>query len=95
MGNSWASPIVARADGRDLVVACGAPWVIAYDPAGGAELWVDGTLALAQPSREYAAIYEHFALLLRTGRSHVDMAPLELVADCLMRGRRVDVEPFA
>jgi len=75
---------VATTDGCDLLLA-----------KGGAELWVDGALVLARPSREYAAIYEHFAELLRTGRSHVDMAPLELVADCLMRGRRVDVEPFA
>jgi predicted dehydrogenase len=62
---------------------------------GGAELVIDGALTLAQPPREYEAIYERFALLLRTGRSHVDTAPLELAADCMMRARRVEVEAFA
>ena len=79
---SWSIRVVTT-DGCDLLLR-----------KGGAELVVDGRLEVAQPSREYEAIYEHFALLVRTGRSHVDVAPLQLVADCLMRGRRVDVEPF-
>jgi D-galactose 1-dehydrogenase len=61
---------------------------------GGAELVVNGRLEIAGPAAEYVAVYEHFAELLRTGRSHVDMAPLQMVADCLMRARRVDVEAF-
>jgi D-galactose 1-dehydrogenase len=81
-GQTWDIRVATR-DGHDLLLS-----------KGGAELVVDGTLEVARTSQEYAAVYEHFAELLRTGRSHVDMAPLELVADCLMRGRRVDVEPF-
>jgi outer membrane protein assembly factor BamB len=37
--NSWASPIVIRIGDRDQVITCGDPWVIAYNPANGAELW--------------------------------------------------------
>ncbi len=39
VGNSWTSPIVAKIGGQDQVITCGAPWVIAYDPANGAEIW--------------------------------------------------------
>jgi outer membrane protein assembly factor BamB len=37
--NSWASPIVIRAGERDQVVTVANPWVIAYHPADGKELW--------------------------------------------------------
>ncbi len=37
--NSWASPIVINTGGREEIITCGSPWVIAYDPATGAELW--------------------------------------------------------
>ncbi|MBI2719630.1 MAG: Gfo/Idh/MocA family oxidoreductase [Rhizobiales bacterium] len=56
---------------------------------GGTELYLDGALKLAAPSQEYEAIYAHFAELLKTGRSHIDPAPLQLVSDCLMLGRQV------
>jgi outer membrane protein assembly factor BamB len=36
---SWSTPIVVRATGRDLAIACGGAWAIAYDLAGGAEVW--------------------------------------------------------
>ena len=36
---SWASPIIIRADGRDQIVTSADPWVIAYDPPTGKELW--------------------------------------------------------
>lgn len=37
--NSWSSPIVAEVKGKAQVVTCADPWVIAYDPADGRELW--------------------------------------------------------
>jgi D-galactose 1-dehydrogenase len=61
---------------------------------GGTELHVDGTLKVAAPSEEYEAIYAHFAELLKTGTSHVDAAPLQLVSDCFMLGRRADTAEF-
>jgi outer membrane protein assembly factor BamB len=37
--NSWSSPIVVSVGASEQVITCGSPWVIAYDPATGAELW--------------------------------------------------------
>ena len=61
---------------------------------GGTELYVAGKLVTSAPPEEYEDIYVHFAELLRTGRSHVDAAPLQLVSDCFMMGRRTETEPF-
>jgi outer membrane protein assembly factor BamB len=53
--DSWTSPIVARSGDRDQIITCGDPWVIAYDPADGMELWrakcIGGEIA---PSPIYA-----------------------------------------
>jgi D-galactose 1-dehydrogenase len=75
---------VAAADGLSLQLR-----------KGGTELHVDGKLVIAAPSEEYERIYEHFAALLRSGQSHIDGAPLQLVSDCFMQGRRVETEAFA
>ena len=37
--NSWTSPIVVRAAGRDQLITAADPWVIAYRLPDGAELW--------------------------------------------------------
>jgi outer membrane protein assembly factor BamB len=37
--NSWSTPIVVRLGDRDVVIATGDPWVIAYNAADGAEVW--------------------------------------------------------
>ena len=37
--NSWASPILIHAANREQVITCGNPWVIAYNPADGIEIW--------------------------------------------------------
>ncbi len=37
--NSWSSPIVIHAAGRDQLITTGDPWVIAYELPGGGELW--------------------------------------------------------
>jgi outer membrane protein assembly factor BamB len=38
--NSWTSPIVIRAAGRDQLITAADPWVIAYNPADGKEeIW--------------------------------------------------------
>jgi D-galactose 1-dehydrogenase len=61
---------------------------------GGTELYVAGALKVAAPSEEYEAIYVHFAELLKSGQSHVDVEPLQLVSDCFMLGRRVATDAF-
>jgi outer membrane protein assembly factor BamB len=37
--SSWTSPIVIHAGNRDQFVTAAEPWVIAYNPADGKELW--------------------------------------------------------
>lgn len=39
VGNSWSSPIVASIGDQFQVITCGDPWVVAYNPANGEELW--------------------------------------------------------
>ena len=58
VGGSWTSPVVVRIEGQDQLITCGNPWVIAYDPNDGGELWrlecLSGDLA---PSPIYAGGY--------------------------------------
>ena len=61
---------------------------------GGTRLLVDGEPEVAEPSREYQAIYARFDELLREGRSEVDAAPFQLAADAFLLGRRREVEAF-
>lgn len=55
VGNSWSSPIAASIGEQFQVITCGDPWVVAYNPADGAELWrvncLSGDIA---PSAIYA-----------------------------------------
>ncbi len=37
--NSWMTPCLASVGGRVQLVTGGDPWVIAYDPANGSEIW--------------------------------------------------------
>ncbi len=53
--NSWSSPIVTKIDGQFQLITCGDPWVIAYDPAKGTELWrVNCLYGDVAPSPVYA-----------------------------------------
>jgi D-galactose 1-dehydrogenase len=61
---------------------------------GGTKLYVDGKLKVEAPSQEYEAIYARFAELVKSGTSDMDGAPLEIVADCMMLGRRTDTKDF-
>jgi D-galactose 1-dehydrogenase len=61
---------------------------------GGARLEIDGKPIREEQPAEYEAIYAEFAELLSTGRSHVDRAPLTLVADAFLVGRRRTTEAF-
>jgi outer membrane protein assembly factor BamB len=36
---SWSTPIVCQQAGQDQLITAADPWVIAYDPANGKELW--------------------------------------------------------
>jgi D-galactose 1-dehydrogenase len=61
---------------------------------GGAVLRIDGQPQPLPAGTEYARVYDHFAQLVSAGASDVDVAPLRIVADALLCGRPVEVEPF-
>jgi D-galactose 1-dehydrogenase len=61
---------------------------------GGAKLTVDGKLVVEERPTEYEQIYARFAELLAAGDSDVDPAPLRLVADAFLVGRRIEADPF-
>jgi D-galactose 1-dehydrogenase len=61
---------------------------------GGAALSLDGKTIVEAPSEEYQRIYRRFAQLLDERRSNVDAAPLRLVADAMLLGRRVTTDAF-
>jgi D-galactose 1-dehydrogenase len=61
---------------------------------GGSKLFVDGALATEAPMAEYEGIYRHFAELLDSGRSAMDAAPFQLVADAFLVGRRTTTDAF-
>jgi len=54
--NSWATPIVINTESGDQVIICANPWVIAYEPMTGTELWrVECLSGDVAPSPIYAA----------------------------------------
>lgn len=61
---------------------------------GGAVLQIDDDAPIEAPDREYESLYETFGMLVRERKIEVDCAPLRLVADAFMCGRRTVVEPF-
>lgn len=63
---------------------------------GGAALELDGEMLIDEDeiSAEYPNLYARFAELVRTREIDVDLAPLRLVADAFMLGRRVQTKPF-
>lgn len=61
---------------------------------GGSVLTIDGITVDLPELMEYASLYGHFAKLVSTRQLDVDVAPLQLVADAFLCGRRNVVEPF-
>ncbi len=61
---------------------------------GGRTMAVDDRPVPIVESAEYANLYAHFAELVRGRQLDVDVAPLQLVADAFLCGRRIEVEEF-
>lgn len=61
---------------------------------GGRIMAVDDKVVADAPDEEYRELYRRFVKLAATGASDVDLAPLRLVADAFLLGRRTLVEPF-
>jgi len=79
----------------------GEEWTIAVETSdgtqarledGGARLILNGAASADSGLGEYPDIYRAFVDLIDEGRSLVDVAPLRLVADCLLVGSRKTVE---
>ena len=76
-------------------------WDIVVDTDAGTLRLSQGGAVLTLPTGtehgddiEYAGLYSRFAALIRGARSDVDTAPLRLVADAFLRGRRETTDPF-
>jgi outer membrane protein assembly factor BamB len=66
---SWTTPIVIRHAERDQIITVSNPWVIAYDPKDGSELWRAGKLeGDVAPSPVFAG-----GVLLATANDHSPM----------------------
>ena len=61
---------------------------------GGRKLLVNGAPVIENPDNEYEQIYDHFAKLLKKGKSDVTDEPLRLVADAFLLGARENVADF-
>ena len=61
---------------------------------GGSIMHVNGHATVDGNDREYPKLYQEFETLVRERRSDADIAPLRLVADAFLSGRRVNVAPF-
>ena len=94
-------PLTASLDWRHSE---GEEWTIGIETAdgtevrledGGAKLFIDGVPGSEPGIGEYPDIYREFVRLIDERRSQVDVAPLRLVADCLLTGKHVIVEPVA
>ena len=62
---------------------------------GGSKLIVNSELRAFEEPGEYPDIYRQFVDLIDERRSDIDVAPFRLVADCLLVGRRQEVEPVS
>jgi predicted dehydrogenase len=94
-------PVTASLDWRR---AEGEEWTIEVETTegtklrledGGASLLLNGDRQADSGGGEYPDIYRTFIDLIDKRQSLVDVAPLRLVADCLLVGGRREVEPVA
>lgn len=75
--------VVIHAEGQRLCLA-----------HGGNSLSLDGVVQDVGAEAEYPSMYQHFVELVHSGRSDVDVAPLQLVADAFLLGRHSRTDPF-
>lgn len=61
---------------------------------GGSMMFINGNSVVTGSDREYPRLYDEFARLIGEGRSSAEDAPLRLVADAFLRGRRISTAPF-
>ena len=86
--NSWSSPVVARVGDAYQLITAADPWVIAYNPADGAEIWraecIGGDVApspiLAGGKVFAVAVYNHIVAVKADGKGDVSKTHVAKVA---------------
>lgn len=100
MLRSGGIAIAAQFDWRETQ---GETWRIAITDAGGetavldqggARLVLNGATVAQGENREYPGLYARFRDLIAAGACDVDLAPMQLVADAFLTGRRHSAAPF-
>ena len=99
MADAAGLPITAEFDFRQsgpqswdiLIETDGGPLKLS---GGGARLIAGSEVLVDAEAEEYRGLYRRFVELTATGTSDVDLAPLRLVADAFMLGRRQIVAAF-
>ncbi|MEL6839121.1 MAG: Gfo/Idh/MocA family oxidoreductase [Pseudomonadota bacterium] len=76
----------------DITVETTAGTLTLHD--GGARLLIDGAEVAAGEDREYPALYDRMAELVKAGASEVDVSPMIHVADALILGKRIMTDQF-
>jgi len=61
---------------------------------GGSKLVIAGQAQDVGVNREYPALYDHMATLVRDGHCDIDLSPMVHVSDAMTLGKRVVVDPF-
>lgn len=62
--------------------------------AGGAQVTLDGVSQTVSEEGEYPVMYAHFARLIESGKSDLDLQPLRIVADSFFVGSKTLVGDF-
>ncbi|WP_341367805.1 Gfo/Idh/MocA family oxidoreductase [Yoonia sp. BS5-3] len=95
----WTENVIAEFDWRqegpqswDITVQTDAGGISLHD--GGSRLVIDGAPQDVGPEREYPALYDRMADLVKDGVSDVDIGPMIHVADAMALGQRVTGEAF-
>ena len=56
---------------------------------GGRPIYISGKVVMQEKKAEYPGLYAHFHGLVAAGKSDADVAPLRIVADAFMLGKRI------
>jgi D-galactose 1-dehydrogenase len=83
-------------DGRqmwEITLRAGEDVVALLD--GGNRCTINDIEVAGTALEEYPALYDQMAMLVREGRSDVDLAPMVHVSDAMTLGKRINVAPFS
>ena len=92
-------PVLAEFDFRqtgpqtwDIIVAAGQSLLCLSH--GGNALTIDGEAIKCSEEQEYQSMYREFITLVQSGRSQIDVTPLQIVADAFLIARNSVTDAF-